>query len=420
MARPLYDKIAEYRALDGARFCMPGHSGFPAGDIYASAPFDLTEVKGLDNLLDSCGVILDSEKLLADDYGYAHALMLTCGVTSAMHVALNVIKERGGRIIAVGDMHKSFWGGCTLYSLCAEAVSDVDDVDLSKGKIAAVFVTSPDYFGMTKDITKIREFADRTDALLVIDEAHGAHFPYSDLLPDNLFAYADIAMTGMHKTLPVYGGGALLLVNDDNLYEASRRYRALVHSTSPNYLVMASMDYARDMMRREGKRLYDKVRTAVDAFAQSLTKGRVADTDDFTRVVAEFKGKDCYKLADSLADKGILVEAAYGDRIVMIVTPFNCDRLSVIADALNNEVLTDADNPVLPVLARKDVGKRSGENVGIDEAQGRISAGEIGLYPPGVPAIRRGDVLDEKAIAFIKKYRNRLFGLACGKVPVIK
>ncbi len=420
MARPLYDRITDYCAKTRSRFCMPGHSGESDAGIYACAPFDWTEVSGLDNLLESEDVILQSEKLLAKDYGYAYALMLTCGVTCAMHIALNLAKERGGRVIAVGDMHKSFWSACALYGIDAEVADGEKSIDAAKGKISAIFVTSPDYFGKTKDIKKLREAADEANALLVVDEAHGAHFPYSSLLPDNACKYADIAMTGMHKTLPVYGGGALMLVNAKEFYEKARIYRAMTHSTSPNYLVMASMDYAGDTMRREGEKLYAKVKTAVDEFSANLKSGKVIDSDDFTRVIIEFEGKDCYKLSDELTREGIFVEAAYGDRLVLIVTPFNCDKLKALSKALESIKTVDGEPPVLPVLEHRDVESREVELKDIDCALGGISACDIGLYPPGVPVIKRGDLIDESAVAFIKKYRNRLFGLASGRIAVVK
>lgn len=420
MARPLYDKITECCSHTRARFCMPGHGGEGGTGLYACAPFDWTEVKGLDNLLESEDVILQSEKLLAKDYGYEHALMLTCGVTCAMHIALNLAKDRGGRVIAAGDMHKSFWSACALYGIEAEIADGDESIDATKGKISAVFVTSPDYFGKTKDIKTLRKVADEANALLVVDEAHGAHFPYSELLPDNAGKYADIAMAGMHKTLPVYGGGALMLVNTKTLYEKARIYRAMIHSTSPNYLVMASMDYAGDMMRSDGEKLYAKVKTAVDEFSANLKNGKVLESDDFTRVVIEFEGKDCYKLSDELAREGFYVEAAYGDRLVLIVTPFNCDKLKALSKALESIETVDGETPVLPVLKHKDVARCEIELKDVDDASGRISAGDIGLYPPGVPVIKRGDLIDESAVAFIKKYRNRLFGLASGRIAVVK
>lgn len=421
MSRPLYDKIKEYCALTRARFCMPGHGGEGDGDgLYASSRFDWTEVKGLDNLLESSDVILSSEKLIAKDFGYEHALMLTCGATSAMHIALNVARERGSVVLAIGAMHKSFWSACTLYGVKACVSDGNDDEIFSKEKISAVFTTSPDYFGKVRDIESLCVKAHEAGALFVVDEAHSAHFPYSQLLPDNAAAYADMSIVGMHKTLPVYGGGALLCVNGSELYEKCVRYRSLIHSTSPDYLVMASMDYAADYMRTNGEKEYARIKNVIDGFANSLKNGVVIDNDDFTRVVIEFKGKDCHALCDELAARGFFAEAAYGDRLVLIVTPFNADKLELLSHELNNIQLKESQGLVLPEPVHTSVADGECEFVDVDEASGRISAGEIGIYPPGVPVIRRGDLIDGEIVAFIKKYTNRLFGLASGRVAVIK
>ena len=96
------------------------------------------------------------------------------------------------------------------------------------------------------------------------------------------------------------------------------------------------------------------------------------------------------------------------------------DKLRVLSEELDKTELQDGENPVLPVLKTCDVTGRESELIRIDEAEGRISACEIGFYPPGVPAIKRGNLIDISAIAFIKKYRNRLFGLASGRIAVIK
>lgn len=405
---------------------MPGHSGVKGEEkLFSASEFDWTEVEGLDNLLESQGVILDSEKLIAKSYGYKYSLMLTQGATTAMQIAVNVIKERSDTVIAFGDMHKSFWSACTLFGMNAVIAKDISDIeDIAKhNNIGAVFVTSPDYFGQTKDLSDLRQICDKTGALLVVDEAHSAHFVFSSLLPDNASKFADMSFVGMHKTLPVYGGGALININDKDLYEKCRRYRAMLHSTSPNYLIMASMDYARDYMERNGEVLYAELKDKVKAFANNLKTGEVVNSADFSRLVIKFKGKDCYDLLGQLADRGIFIEAAYGDRLVLIVTPFNKDKLNLIAEALDEVELKDLEELILPSLENIKIDSKqiiSTEFVDTDNCLNRISAGEIGIYPPGVPVIRKGDIMSEDAVAFIKKYKNRLFGLASDRVAVIK
>ena len=424
MARPLYDRLKEYADKVKARFCMPGHSGIDVEEerLFSASVFDWTEVEGLDNLLDSSEVILQSEKNLAKRYGYKHALMLTEGATIAMQIAINVAKRRSENVVAYGDMHKSFWSACSLFNLKVSIADNLDELQsLAKEKnIGGIFVTSPDYFGNVKNLKDLSDMAKKIGALLIVDEAHSAHFVYSSLLPDNAHEYADIALVGMHKTLPVFGGGGMIGINGKKIYEECRMIRAMLHSTSPSYLIMASIDYALDLMERKGEIYYAELKKRVQDFSQKLKKGKVLDTRDFSRVVIKFEGKDCYELNHILSQKGIFAETAYGDTLVLIVTPFNMDKLDMLADVLDNIELKDSDKFVLPILKHLDILGSEIELVDILDAEGRQCGGEIGIYPPGVPVIHKGDIFDEEAVLFVKKYKNRLFGLASGKVAVIK
>lgn len=424
MTRPLYDKIQEYAQSVQARFCMPGHSGagIQGQDLFGACKFDWTEVAGLDNLLQSEDVILQSEKLMASAYGYKHCIMLTEGSTRGMHIAINIAKESGKDVVAFGNMHKSFWGACQVFGVNAYSV-DNEEVLKSVAKektIGAIFVTTPDYFGNVKDLTELKNIAKSIGALLVVDEAHSAHFVFSKLLPDNASRVADIALVSMHKTLPVYGSGAILCVNSDTEYEQARKYRDLLHSTSPNYLVMASMDYARDYMQKNGEKLYKDLYDKIKSFADNLKTGKVLHTQDFSRVIIQIPNVDCYKVSDELIKRGFFVEMAYGDRLVLIVTPFNADKLQDLGEQLQSIKMYKEEPLRLPELVNVNTLSNDTEYVDIDMALGRICASEIGIYPPGIPAIKRGDVLDSQGIEFLKKHKERLFGLARGKVAVIK
>ena len=287
--------------------------------------------------------------------------------------------------------------------------------------VSCVFVTSPDYFGRVTRLADIKEFAAEKGAKLVVDEAHSAHFPYSTLLPDNASKYADIAFASMHKTLPVYGGGAALFANDREIYEICRRLRADIHSTSPSYLVMASMDYAQDLMRKSGEDMYLKVKQTVDEFKEQNAVGRVIGNNDFSRLVIKIDGVDCDDVSLQLAKRGIFVEMSYGDTLVLIVTPFNCDKLGILRDALKEVELNRLQDYPDTQLNLQHT-QKTGYTVFVDAdaAEGEVSAMDVGIYPPGIPSIRKGDLIDKSAVKFIKKYSTKLFGLASGKVGVLK
>ena len=217
MDRILYDTILSMNDKFKARFCMPAHAGIGTSDsIYASAKYDWTEVPRLDNLLQCENTIAFCEEAIAKSMGYASALMLTQGSTCGMHIAVCLCKDKGKPLVAVGGMHKSFFSACRLYGAEAiriESLSELDKLDSSM-QIGCIFITSPDYFGNCQDLTEVRKFADKLGVYLVVDEAHASHFAYSKLLPDNAKASADISLMSMHKTLPVYGGGAIVCLKD--------------------------------------------------------------------------------------------------------------------------------------------------------------------------------------------------------------
>lgn len=424
MSKELYDKIKEYTQSVKARFCMPSHNGQARLDgLYSSAPFDWTEVQGLDNLLCSEDVIAACERKLASSYGYQNALMLTSGSTTGMQIAMSLTKSRRGVALAIGDMHKSFYSSSRIFGVTIRCCKSLQEGEKISGqeKIACVFVTSPNYFGKVLSLKEIKDFASKVGALLIVDEAHSAHFPYSSLLPNNASKYADISLVSMHKTLPVYGGGAILLTNGEELYQECRLLRADIHSTSPSYLVMASMDYADDYMISHGEEEYAKVKSEIDKFKSELKVGEVLDTDDFSRLVVKIDGIDCNKVSNNLAEQGIFIEMAYGDLLVLIVTPFNCDQLSLLANALEGIPLEKLDSDIDVDLGMQNIAK-SGEVVfvNVDKSLDKVCAVEVGIYPPGIPIIKKGDVINQKAIDFIKKYSSRLFGLASGCIAVIK
>ncbi len=226
----------------------------------------------------------------------------------------------------------------------------------------------------------------------------------------------------MHKTLPVYGGGAILFVNEKSNYEICRRLRADIHSTSPNYLAMASMDYANDWFSARGEQEYAKVKSAIEQFATLNKIGEIVSNDDFTRLVLKIQGADCNLASLQLAERGIYAEMAYQDKLVFIVTPLNCDKLALLARALKDIRYERTTEEIQQGDMRMERSNKSGKivYVKIEDCLGKVSARDIGIYPPGVPAIKKGDVINQNALNFLKKYSSRLFGLASGKVAVIE
>ena len=390
---PLFDALVKYKGIK-TRFHMPSHGGkgvLPADEgLFASAPFDVTELSFSDNLASSSGVILEAENLAAKAYGADKTLFFTAGATDALRTALLCVRKES--IAFLGDMHKSFYAAQRLFSL---DVTDISSIDQIKG-FGAVCVTSPDYYGRVKDIGAIAKKCREAGAVLIVDEAHGAHFAFSPLLPESAVTQADFVIHGAHKTLPVYTGGAMLHVKEE-FYQKAREMRREAIGTSPSYLVMASLDYARGLFEKEGVALYVALKEKIDRLKNKYSTVETLDNDDFSRVVILKKGGGL-ALNAALEKAGVFVEAADADRVVLIVTPFNADGLN---EAFSIAAECKESNPKF---------------ADISDIIGKVSAYDVGIYPPGVPLVKAGEIFSKEKTALLQANLDRLFGTVDGKI----
>ena len=390
---PLFDAVKGYKKVK-ARFHMPSHGGRRIGqsaELYASAPFDVTELSFSDNLSSPNGVIAEAERLAAAAYGAEHTLFFAGGATDAVQTALYALKDK--KIVFLGQMHKSFHSAVRLFGLRAEECTSVDSIP---SDAEVVCVTSPDYYGRTADLSAIAAACKERGAVLVADEAHGAHFAFSSLLPESAVRYADLVIHGGHKTLPVYTGGAMLQVKDA-FYEAARSARAEVISTSPSYLVLASMDFARDYMQKNGEALYAELKGKIERIKARYPEVKVMPADDFTRIVIKREGGGC-ALASALEKAGVFAEASDADRVVLIITPFNARYLKKAFS-----------------VASRCTGKNA-KYPDISDLIGKVCAQDVGVYPPGVPLVKKGEIFTKEKVEILQANLDRLFGTVDGKI----
>lgn len=402
---------------------MPSHAGEGEGELFASCAFDYTEVEGLDNLACPDGVILEAEKLAAEAEGCKHALFVTQGSTVCMHIALSLAKERG-EVGCIGDMHKSFYGGCALIGINPVRFSDASEF-VEKAKecgVKSLFYTSPDYFGNVVDDRELLSFCAENGVLTVADSAHGAHFAFSSLLPDAAAGRADVSFCSMHKTMNAYTGAALLNLKGDDLYDKAVYYRQLWHTTSPSYLVMASMDVSRAHFEERGEEIYKRISCARDTFEKEASgeKFSVAHSDDLSRLVIDLGEYSADSVNRQLVAKGIYAEAAIGNKLIFILNEHNYGKLPLLAKSLK-----ECDYAVKETFyggkdRKKTESQGQVEFVNIEDGEGRVCMNEVGFYPPGTPMIRRGEVFTREDITAIAKNRGYTFGLVNGKLVVLK
>lgn len=382
MKTPLYDAVKNYNPE--LRVHMPGHSGATLiSPLYSASAFDITELDFSDNLLSAKGVILESEKLTASAYHSKYCLYFTNGCTCALFTAICVAKERVKQLEILGTPHKSIVNACELFGL------DYKVVNIISKNAEGILITTPDYYGNIVDVSAIRE--GHPHAFIIVDEAHGAHFAFSSLLPKNTTGEADFVVNGMHKTLPVFTGGAILRTNSLELYQKAEEYRAKIHSTSPSYLIMTSMDFARGYMSENGERLYAELKKIIDNL-KLPTGFRIVKTDDFTRIVIEVPEQTTgYAVSKDAKKSDIYFELVEDRYLVCIATPFNMDKLYKLEKL----------NPNPKAIARKN----------LFEFVGKVAPKDIGLYPPGKIYIKKGELITKEVIELLSKDAERVFGL---------
>lgn len=382
MNTPLYDAVKNYNPE--LRVHMPGHSGITSlSPLYEASKFDITELDFSDNLLSAKGVILQAEKLTANAYDSKYCLYFTNGCTCALFTAICVAKERVKQIEILGTPHKSIINACELFGV------DYKVVDIISKNADGIIVTTPNYYGNTVDVLSIRE--GHPHAFIIVDEAHGAHFTFSPLLPKNTTGEADFVVNGMHKTLPVFTGGAILRTNSLELYQKAEEYRAKLHSTSPSYLIMTSMDFARGYMSENGERLYAELKERINNL--KLPNGfRIVKADDFTRIVIEVPNHTTgYAVSKDAQNAGIFFELVEDRYLVCIATPFNMELLDKLEKL----------NPNPTAIPTKN----------LFEFVGKIAVKDIGLYPPGKIYVKKGELITKEVIDLLSKDAERVFGL---------
>ncbi|MEO0968612.1 MAG: aminotransferase class I/II-fold pyridoxal phosphate-dependent enzyme, partial [Cyanobacteria bacterium J06639_18] len=280
---PLLDTLWEYANKPHAPFYTPGHKlgkgiSSQLKEYFGQAVFkaDLPELTDLDNLFAPGGVIQEAQQLAAEAFGASHTWFLVNGSTCGIEAAILANCNQGDKIILPRNVHSSVISGLILSGAIPIFIQPEYDpvLDIAHGvtphsvEVAlkqhpdakAVMVVYPTYYGTCGDITAIANLTHKYNVPLLVDEAHGAHFAFHPELPISaLAAGADLSVQSIHKTLGAMTQASMLHVRGNKIdIERISRSLQLVQSTSPNYLLMASLDAARQQMAVDGKELMSR------------------------------------------------------------------------------------------------------------------------------------------------------------------
>lgn len=442
---PLYDCLRRVADRDPLRLDMPGHHGrvFPVENL-ADITIDFTENGHTGDLFGGSGdAIEEAERLWAETCGFDSCLFLTGGSTQGNHTGLALLAGAGGAVAVDRGSHRSVYNAMALLDLTPRYISrpwledwgvtgPVDPAEVermleSDPEIKTVCIVSPTYYGVLSDIPAIAEVCHSHGAKLMVDGAHGAHMCF---YIDSDYRAADLVVVSAHKTLPALGQSALLFANGISLDEL-RRMGSVYGSSSPSYLLMASLDLARDWMLREGLSRYEKAAGWSLYFRDCFPAVRFdREKLDLTRLV--LLTDDGFALEDELRKRGIYPEMADQNHVVFIFTaadgdeeakrldkalrelmpadcePDACGRYDVPEIRLRAESSGEHMSFVPPEVPEQVMSARQAlfaprETMALADSEGRIAASQVAPYPPGIPVIAPGERIEKKHLAYLNR-----------------
>ncbi len=406
-------------ARNTTRFHMPGHKGL-------LSPLDMTELARTDDLYAPMSAIAEAERLAALSCGAARTLMLTGGSTAGLLAMLLTAVNPGETLILPRDAHHAAISACVWGGIDAVFTDDMDAAIGQYPKAKAILVTRPDYYGHCPDIAPLSAKAQARGILLLVDEAHGAHFPWWDA-PKSAGAFgADAWVQSAHKTLPALTGAAWLHLSDRIDADRARRTLRMVQTSSPPFPILASLDDARAWMDRHGTSALARLVALLADFRARLAALpglRDVPTDDPTRLVIDTRGRGLtgFEAQACMEARGVDVEMADDAFLVCICTvcdeKSSFDRLFAALDALPVHdplppVSLAAPPPGERAMSVRDAALAPQELVPLAKAEGRVAAIGAGLYPPGIPVLLPGETVTGRAVKNLLSYPpGRRFGV---------
>lgn len=429
MNTPVWDFVRRYAAGDPLRLHMPGHKGVPG---LGPEPWDLTEIPGADSLYEASGILRESEANAGQLFGcptFYSAEGSSLAVRAMVYLACRWALDRGYRpkIAAARNVHRTFVTAAALLDVplqwisgesCLQCTLDPAAVDAAlEEDVTALYCTSPDYLGHVQDLAALAVLCRRRGILLLVDNAHGSYLRF---LPDARHPMdlgADLCCDSAHKTLPALTGAAYLHIaaRHRNMVEEAKTALALFGSTSPSYLILASLDRLNGLLAED----YPRELAAFLPRAAAL-KARLAEAgwqltgDEPLKLTLcpKARGYTGEEVAALLQNENIYSEFADPDCLVLMLTPAltqpQLDRLAAVLEDIPPRAPICELPPPCPRgairLTPREALLAPRELVPVSEALGRILAETQVGCPPAVPIAVCGEELTQEALAAFRYY----------------
>ena len=320
-------------------FTTPSHSGkfIISHKFYHWYKKDISEV----DAYNPQKALNDAEKQAAELYGTKYTKFLTNGSTSGIISA--ILASKAKNILIWSNAHPCHKNGAilaganiTYYDLplnkdlgINKAIStDYVKELLLKNKADSIVITSPTYEGFAADINNISKICRQNNVKLIVDEAHGALYPFSNELPESAVKYADYTVQSLHKTAGGINPTALLHSNDNNPTEAL----SMINTTSPSYPMLSTIENnIKFLFSSKGKKEINKLINNIKEL--NIKKYN----DDITKIILKSEKYSGYELSDILFNKFNIEDERTNEKSTMLLCGIGTDKnkLLRLKQALN-------------------------------------------------------------------------------------
>lgn len=468
----LQDQLKSYCADGPYPMHMPGHKRNLSPGPGLPYDFDVTEVEGTDDLHHADGILKAAMERTGKLYGSRRTWYLTCGSTCGNLAMMYAAIPRGSEVILARNCHKSVFHGAellglTVHWLMPETVpgfgimgsirpESVEKMLRQYPQSRAVFLTSPTYEGIGSDIESIAELVHREGKLLLVDEAHGAHFGLfhgsvaGGYFPDSAVQLgADLAVQSAHKTLPSLTQTAWLHLGSDRIpEEAVEQGLSVFETSSPSYPLLASLDGCTGLLAKEGPELFGKWEKRIDGIREragewknlrilgpedaeadrqavfSLDFGKFLIRDAFFRrsgrELEEFLRREELLEPEMSCGRNVLLMTSCGDseegvdRLFHALEHLNAWLGEQKSQAAETEKCREEGMPVLSeerqAVPLEEAAQRAlhgkARKISLEQAEGEISAEYVMAYPPGIPLLIPGERISAEDIRTIRNLQR--------------
>lgn len=446
--KSLWDALTHYNASEMLPMHMPGHKR-KSGFMHGISRYDITEIRGFDDLHHPEGIIKEAMAQAASLYQSDASYFLVNGSTAGILSAITAVTDMGDTILLARNIHKSALNAATLRRLTPAWLlppivselgvygsinpQDVEKALSENGSIKAVLIVSPTFEGIVSDVAAIAEIAHRHNVPLVVDAAHGAHLRFGKDFPqDALSCGADMVIESLHKTLPSLTQTAILHVKGPRIDKEKLAFALQAYqSSSPSYLLIASIMECLRIMESQGKELMaaynaslTQLRKTMARFSECYLLGKGEGIFDYDKgkIVWGFYGYDGRELSNRLfCDSRVETEMATPGYLLAMTSPYNDKedffRFGAALSRLRRDLPLTKQKSFAQILfplseqvmLPGDILEGKKELCPLNRAEDRICAETLYIYPPGSPLIVAGERISPELIDAIGRYQGRGF-----------